>query len=155
MNLRALRATAAERLQPGDGYAGEVTSEEAWQILEAESDAALVDVRTNAEWAFVGLPDLSQLGKEPARISWQVFPSMAENANFVDDVAATGIADATPVMFLCRSGARSRLAAIACAAGGNTQSFNVIDGFEGPRDDRGHRGTRAGWKAAGLPWQQA
>jgi adenylosuccinate synthase len=33
-------------------------------------------------------------------------------------------------------------------------AFNVADGFEGPVDAEGHRGTVAGWKAEGLPWRQ-
>ena len=155
MNLDALRARAAERLQPGDQYAGEVTPEEAWQILESEERAALVDVRTDAEWAYVGMPDVSGLGKELVRISWQVFPEMDVNTAFVADVAASGCANDAPALFICRSGARSRDAAKACAAAGYGQALNVMDGFEGPRDANGHRGAKAGWKASGLPWVQA
>ncbi len=135
-------------------YAGDVTVQEAWRILKEHEDAFLVDVRTRAEWNWVGVPALSDIGKEPAFIEWQQFPSGDLNPNFVDAVKAQAPDRDAPVLFLCRSGARSEAAAKALTAAGLTKCFNISDGFEGPPDDQHHRGRLAGWKAAGLPWIQ-
>lgn len=137
-------------------YAGDVSAEEAWRVLAANPDAILIDVRTRAEWSYVGLPDLSAIGKEPMLAEWQVFPSMAVNEAFAGDVAAS-LGDgrkAVPVLFLCRSGARSRAAAVAMTARGFMHCYNVSGGFEGDLDEDRHRGHRNGWKASGLPWAQ-
>ncbi|HVI29362.1 rhodanese-like domain-containing protein [Hansschlegelia sp.] len=140
-------------------YAGDVAPKEAWETLASEPAAALVDVRTSAEWSFVGLPDLSPLAKRPLLREWQSYPSMHVDGGFADDVAAAlsqaGAGPDTPVFFLCRSGARSQAAAAALAARGWTQCFNVVGGFEGPLDGSRHRGATAGWKADGLPWVQS
>lgn len=140
-----------------ENYAGDVTPAEAWRVLEANPDAVLVDVRTRAEWSFVGLPDLSGLGKEPVLMEWQQFPTMAANAGFAADLSqALGAArKGAPVLFLCRSGARSRSAAIAMTAAGFGNCFNIAGGFEGDLDGERHRGRHNGWKAASLPWVQS
>jgi rhodanese-related sulfurtransferase len=127
---------------------------QAWEALRDDPDARLVDVRTDAEWNYVGVPDLSGIGKELALVPWQVFPSMARNAGFLDGLRAAGIGPEHAVYFVCRSGVRSLHAAQAAAQAGYARVFNVADGFEGPHDEAGHRGTRAGWKADGLPWRQ-
>lgn len=138
-----------------EGYAGDVSPEEAWRILGEEAGAVLVDVRTDAEWAYVGLADLASLDKAPVLVPWQVFPSMTVNSRFVDQVAAQGIGPEETILLLCRSGVRSRSAAIALTSAGYRRCLNVSDGFEGPPDAERHRGGRAGWKASGLPWQQS
>ncbi len=140
-----------------DNYGGDVAPEEAWRVLQSNPEAALVDVRTRAEWSFVGLPDLSGAGKEPVLMEWQQFPAMALNPGFAADLAgALGAArKQAPVFFLCRSGARSRAAAIAMTAAGFGQCFNIAGGFEGDLDGDRHRGGRTGWKAAALPWVQS
>ena len=139
-------------------YAGDLDIGAAWELLAREPQAQLVDVRTVAEWNFVGLPDLSALGREPHRIEWQCYPSMQPNPHFVADAAerlqAAGAGPQTSVLFLCRSGARSRAAAVAMTRAGFRQAFNIADGFEGGLDGEGHRGKVGGWKAAGLPWRQ-
>jgi rhodanese-related sulfurtransferase len=132
----------------------DVQPQEAWAALQREARAQLVDVRTDAEWAYVGLPDLGPLGKRLVPISWQVPPTMEVNPTFIDELRAAGLRPDDPLYFLCRSGARSRAAAEAAQAAGFAHAFNVADGFEGPLDADGHRGTRAGWKVAGLPWRQ-
>ena len=147
--------TSVERaIAPGDGYAGDITPEQAWKILEEAPDAVLVDVRTQPEWAFVGVPDLSGLGRKVVLVPWQVFPTMQVNPEFAKQVKASGAAETAPVLFLCRSGARSRSAAQAMTAQGFTRAMNVAGGFEGAHDDKRHRGAREGWKVAGLPWVQ-
>ena len=125
-----------------------------WDRLRDDPDAMLVDVRTDAEWNFVGLPDLSELGRQPALIPWQVYPSMQVNGGFADMLRRAGAKPETPLYFICRSGARSLAAAQTAQAAGYGKAYNVADGFEGPPDASGHRGTVAGWKAEGLPWRQ-
>ena len=137
------------------GYAGDVSAAEAWALLSRDPAAQMIDVRTAAEWNFVGVPDLSAIGRRVHCLEWQNFPSMAPNPNFVAQArAALGDKNETPVLFLCRSGARSRAAATAMTGAGHTKSFNVAGGFEGDLDEQRHRGGRNGWKAAGLPWKQ-
>jgi rhodanese-related sulfurtransferase len=135
-------------------YAGDVSATEAWNALERDSRSVLVDVRTDAEWTFVGVPDLSTLGRRPVLVPWQVFPSMEVNGDFAAAIRAA-VPDDVPLYFICRSGARSRSAAIAMTAAGFSHCYNVAGGFEGDKDDHQHRGTLGGWKASGLPWIQS
>jgi len=136
-------------------YAGDISAAEAWEKLEGDARAQLIDVRTLAEWNFVGVPDLSPLGRQVQCIEWQQFPSGMRNPGFVAEATKVlGDKDA-PVMLLCRSGARSRAAAIALTEAGYHHAFNVAGGFEGDADEEGHRGHRDGWKVANLPWRQS
>jgi rhodanese-related sulfurtransferase len=141
------------------GYLGDVTPTETWEALAKEAGATLVDVRTAAEWGYVGLPDISETGAPLHRVEWQSFPSGAVNADFAsvlsDALEVAGVSRDAPLFFICRSGARSASAAAAMTAAGYTRCYNVAGGFEGPRDAEGHRGTVEGWKAAGLPWVQS
>lgn len=142
-----------------DAYAGDLAPQQAWELLSSDSAAVLVDVRSQPEWSFVGLPDLTSLGKRPLLVAWQNWSSgarapMTPNAAFAADVEAAGIAKAAPLIFLCRSGARSKAAAMAMTGRGFGRCYNLAGGFEGPHDAMRHRGGVAGWKAAGLPWTQ-
>lgn len=141
------------------GYAGDVSVSEAYDQLLKTADAALVDVRTEPEWQFVGAPDLTALAKAPIFLPWQVYPLMQTLPNFVEaltkELARRGIGRDAPLLFLCRSGVRSKSAAAAMTAAGWTQCYNIVDGFEGPADERRRRGGVAGWKAKGLPWSQS
>jgi len=132
----------------------EIPANEAWARLGADSAAVLIDVRTKPEWSLIGVADLSPIGRQPLLVSWQSFPDMAVNEDFVRTVRTSGVADDTAVYVMCRSGARSRAAAQALADAGFSRCFNISDGFEGDPDERHHRGTIGGWKAAGLPWIQ-
>lgn len=138
---------------------GEATARAAYGRLADDPAAVLIDVRTAAEWTFVGVPDLSDLGKEPVLLEWQSFPGMAINTAFREALdAALREREAgrdAPLFFLCRSGARSLSAARVMAEAGYAACVNVSDGFEGPPDQQRHRGTVAGWQAEGLPWRQA
>lgn len=136
-------------------YAGDVTPRDAFEVLSRDPEAVLVDVRTRPELAYVGYPDLSTISKQLVPIEWQTFPTGAQNASFVADLERFGVPRDAPVYFICRSGARSRFAAVAASAAGWTAAYNVAHGFEGPVDAKGHRGTAAGWKAEGLPWRQS
>lgn len=131
----------------------DLTPRQAWERLESDPDAVLVDVRTSAEWSFVGLPDLTSIGKRVVPIEWTTFPEGAPNPRFLDDLRASIPTDDTPVLFLCRSGARSVAATAAATAAGYTAAHNVSEGFEGDLDAQGHRAVN-GWKQAGLPWRQ-
>ncbi|MFC9550526.1 rhodanese-like domain-containing protein [Rhodococcus sp. NPDC056960] len=136
-------------------YAGDITPEHAWELLRENPDAVLVDVRTDAEWKYVGVPDTSSLGRKTILIEWVSYPTGTRNDNFVDQLKEAGIAggEDAPVIFLCRSGQRSIGAAEAATAAGIGPSYNVLDGFEGGLDAEGHRGA-VGWRALGLPWRQ-
>ncbi len=125
-----------------------------WEALRADPNARLVDVRTDVEWNFVGVPDLNAVGKQTVLIPWQVYPTMQRNGSFEDHLRQAGLTADDRIYFICRSGARSMAAAEAARAAGFPHVFNVADGFEGPPDAEGHRGTAAGWKADGLPWRQ-
>jgi rhodanese-related sulfurtransferase len=140
-------------------YAGDISAKEAWPELERNPKALLIDVRTQAEWNFVGLPDLSGLSREVVLVEWQTFPPQpGPNQNFVPSLTAAldgaRHEKGDPIYFLCRSGARSRGAAIAATEAGYGPCFNVGDGFEGGLDTEKKRGRVDGWKAAGLPWMQ-
>ena len=142
----------------GGGYAGDASPEEAWEVLSSEPSAALIDVRTAAEWTFVGVPDLSGIDAPLLRVEWQSYPSMQVDPAFSERLeealAAAGSRPDSALFFLCRSGGRSAAAARAMTAAGYARCFNIAGGFEGMRDDAGHRGTVEGWKAANLPWVQ-
>jgi len=131
---------------------------EAWSLLESDPNAVLVDVRTIAEWSFVGVSDLSSLGKEVLFAEWQKFPDLAHNGSFVDQVksglSAIGVKADTPLLFICRSGHRSKMAAIEMTKQGYRNCFNVAEGFEGDLNSDRQRGKVGGWKVAGLPWAQ-
>jgi rhodanese-related sulfurtransferase len=142
-------------VSPASGYTGDVAPQTAFKILSENKGAVLVDVRTRPEWNFVGLPELSSIGKKPALLEWQVFPSMQPNPDFVTALSGAVADKATPLLFLCRSGARSAAAAKAMTAAGYSTCLNISDGFEGPLDAQAKRGSAGGWKAAGLPWRQS
>jgi len=139
----------------------EVGPKDAWDILENEKTSMLIDVRTQAEWTFVGSPELASIGKDALRIEWKCFPDMNENPDFLSDLAKQ-LDESAPskLLFICRSGARSLSAASAAAQafadlGRQVTCVNVAEGFEGDLDPQKHRGTLSGWKAVGLPWRQA
>lgn len=136
-------------------YAGDITPLQAWKLLSDNPDAVLVDVRTDAEWRFVGVPDLSSLGRDVVYVEWNK-SSGQHNNNFLaelKDKIPPADEGERPVVFLCRSGNRSIGAAEVATEAGFAPSFNVLDGFEGQLDAYGHRGE-TGWRAVGLPWKQ-
>lgn len=125
-----------------------------WEALSQDPAATLIDVRTDAEWNFVGVPDLSAIGKQVVLIPWQVYPAMQVNGAFAEHLHKAGLTAESKLYFICRSGARSLVAGQAAQQAGFPHAFNVADGFEGPVDAEGHRGQVGGWKATGLPWRQ-
>lgn len=146
-------------MAPSDSvHIKEASVEETWRELQRDARAVLVDVRTKAEWAFVGVPDLSGLGKKLVAVEWQSFPDNRIDTGFADKLTAvlnmTGTGKEDAVFFICRSGGRSRMAAEVMAAHGFANCVNVVDGFEGPLNEDRHRGALAGWKFSALPWVQ-
>jgi rhodanese-related sulfurtransferase len=129
-------------------YAGAVTPAEAFAILQSDPVCRLVDVRTRAEWEWVGRPP------DAIFIEWNSWPGGARNPAFTQELLARVPDKAAPVLFLCRSGGRSHHAAMLARELGYGQAFNILEGFEGIKDAHGHRGTVGGWKVAGLPWVQ-
>lgn len=137
----------------------DVPVRDVWERLGRDRSSILIDVRTRAEWTYVGLPDLAEIEKQVLRMEWETFPNGGVDPAFVGQLSAlleaAGVAKDAELFFICRSGVRSRFAALAMAAVGFTRCRNVADGFEGPLDPRRHRGSVAGWKFAGLPWVQS
>ncbi|WP_342659674.1 rhodanese-like domain-containing protein [Rhodococcus ruber] len=134
-------------------YAGDMTPQQAWELLRENPDAVLVDVRTDAEWKYVGVPETSSIGRRALFVEWVRYPNGARNEHFVDQLKDAGVT-AGPIVFLCRSGQRSIAAAEAATAAGLAPSYNILEGFEGGLDAERHRGAE-GWRAAGLPWRQS
>ncbi len=143
----------------GDRAVDDVDVETAWQNLSSSPGSQLVDVRTRAEWTYVGTPDLGPVSKRALLVEWQTFPDQTVDPRFAERLAselkALGVQANDDLFFICRSGSRSLAAAKAMAGAGYTACHNVAGGFEGPLDEDRHRGSVGGWKAAGLPWLQS
>lgn len=143
--LLKLAQTRAKEMQLP--YAGAFTPQEAWEVLQQSPGARLVDVRTKAEWDWVGRVPGS------VEIEWQTYPGSVPNAHFIDQLKKEVPAESL-VMFMCRSGVRSNNAAKAASEAGYASSYNVLEGFEGDKDASNHRNSIGGWRKAGLPWMQ-
>jgi rhodanese-related sulfurtransferase len=140
---------AARERGAGLPYAGAVTPQEAFELLQGERSVVLVDVRTNAERDWVGrvsVPEDQQLA-----VQWATYPGGVPNPAFGVQLEAVAGKDQT-LLFLCRSGVRSRHSARVATELGYANAFDILEGFEGDRDDEGHRKTVGGWCKAGLPW---
>ena len=148
-DIEAIFKAARERARAqGLPYEGSLLPAEAHAILQNQTGAKLVDVRSRAELDFVGRVPGS------VEIERKSYPGMRPNPQFVDQLKQQVPADAV-VMFLCRSGGRSHETAAAAAQAGYRDAYNVLEGFEGDRDAGGHRNTTGGWRARGLPWSQS
>lgn len=145
---QAIFERAAERARAlGLGYAGAVTPQEAHALTQAGA-ADIVDVRTQAEYEYVGRVPGSTL------VEWRKLGERSPNPAFASELAAR-FPPQRPLLFLCRSAVRSHHAATLATQAGFARSYNVLEGFEGDLDKDGHRGTLGGWRRAGLPWQQS
>lgn len=138
----------------------ELSPEETWEGLKTDTSSVLIDVRTRPEWNYVGIPDLTALGREVILSEWRTYPQLQVNSGFVAEVLEA-LGDNVPgnIYFLCRSGVRSLEAARVMAEalderGKVANCVNVLTGFEGDLDADRHRGRSNGWKVAGLPWRQ-
>ena len=144
----AIFSRAAERARAKSlPYFGEVTPAEAWALMRAGA-ARIVDVRTHAEWTYVGRIDGTPL------VEWRALGAQQTNPDFLAQLAEQVTPD-VPVLFLCRSGVRSHGAAQLATQAGYTRAMNILEGFEGDLDANGHRGTVGGWRKASLPWVQS
>jgi rhodanese-related sulfurtransferase len=148
-STEAILARAKERAKAMRlPYAGALLPAEAHALLQQLPASKLVDVRTQAEWQYVGhIPDT-------VLIEWNTYPNGQRNPDFLNELQAQVAKGDAPVMFLCRSGARSHQAAQAATQAGYPNSYNILEGFEGDKDANGHRNTVGGWRFAGLPWIQ-
>src|SRR5688572_1913317 len=145
--MDAIKKAAGERGRKlGLPYAGALLPAEAHELMKA--GVKLVDVRTK--------PELQYVGKVPGSLAveWQTYPGGKPNPEFIGELAAAVSKD-QPVMFMCRSGARSHGAAEAALRAGWKEAYNVLEGFEGDKDGAEHRNTVNGWRKAGLPWTQS
>ncbi|TQK02519.1 rhodanese-like domain-containing protein [Herbaspirillum sp. SJZ107] len=133
----------------GQPYAGAVTPQEAFALVQADPRVKLVDVRTNAERDWIGRPAIPE--QQHGAVQWTLYPGGAPNPDFATQLQQ--VADKEDVvLFLCRSGVRSRHAARVATELGFQDAYDILEGFEGDRDAEGHRKTVGGWCKAGLPW---
>jgi len=130
-----------------------LSSKKSFEILSKKADVCLIDVRTQPEWQFVGVPDLSLIKKKTFFVSWQIYPLMIENKNFEKKILDMGIKKNNEIHLICRSGQRSYKAASYLLSFGFTKCFNVVDGFEGKLNPLNMRGLIDGWKYNKLPWK--
>lgn len=144
----SILATARERA-PGQPYAGAVTPEEAFALLQSDPRVKLVDVRTNAERDWVGKVAVPE--SQHVAVQWATYPGGQPNPEFATQLEKVARKDEV-LLFLCRSGVRSRHGARVATENGFAQSYDILEGFEGDRDEEGHRKTVGGWCKAGLPW---
>jgi rhodanese-related sulfurtransferase len=149
MTISKILTTAQARAKAKHlSYEGELTPTEAYEILQIAPGARLVDVRTHAEWDWVGtIPGAVQ-------IEWLNYPDGDLNEHFITELKQA-VRQESLVLFICRSGVRSHYAAELATKAGFRDSYNVLEGFEGDKDDKAHRNKKAGWRAAGLPWMQS
>ena len=141
LSLAQTRASDA-----GLPFAGALTPREAFEVLQLAPGARLVDVRTRAEWDWVGrIPGAVE-------IEWNTYPSGLRNEDFLAQLKRQVDPEAL-VLFICRSGVRSHHAAGLASEAGFTACYNVLEGFEGDIDAFGQRGKIGGWRVAGLPWK--
>lgn len=139
----------ARQRAAGQPYAGAVTPAEAFALLQSDPRVKLVDVRTNAERDWVGrvaIPETQHLA-----LQWATYPGGAPNPAFGAQLEQLARKDEV-LLFLCRSGVRSRHSARVATEHGFAESYDILEGFEGDRDAEGHRKTIGGWCKAGLPW---
>ena len=144
----------------GDGERGvdDVDVATAWEQLSSSPRSQLVDVRTRAEWTYVGTPDLGSVGKRTVLVEWQTFPDQTVDPRFAERLAgelkALGVEPNDDLYLHLPFGEPQPGCGKAMTAAGYTACHNVAAGFEGPLDEDRHRGAVGGWKASGLPWLQ-
>jgi rhodanese-related sulfurtransferase len=130
-------------------YAGALTPQEAYALLQNDPKVKLVDVRTTAERDWIGRPDIA--AEQHTTVQWNLYPGGTPNPDFLPQLEQVADKD-TVLLFLCRGAVRSRHAAKLATENGYANSFDVLEGFEGDKDADGHRKNVNGWCKAGLPW---
>ncbi|MFZ6681122.1 rhodanese-like domain-containing protein [Undibacterium sp. Tian12W] len=145
--LQAARQRGQEQALP---YAGAVTPKEAFALLQNDSKILIVDVRTNAERDWVGRVNISEA--QHLAVQWSLYPGGTPNPDFLAQLQASVPDKASTILFLCRSGVRSRHGAKLATENGYTNCYDILQGFEGDKDEQGHRKTVGGWCQNNLPW---
>ena len=135
-------------------YAGDLSPQNTWDEVKNDDNCFLVDCRSSAEWSLIGVPNLDSIGKKVVFVEWQIYPTMEKNSKFLQEISESGIDKDSKIIFLCRSGARSRSAAEFLTSHGYKECYNCMEGFEGSHNEFGQRGKQNGWKFADLPWNQ-
>ena len=135
-------------------YAGDLSPQNTWDEVKNNDNCFLVDCRSSAEWSLIGVPNLDSIGKKVVFVEWQIYPTMEKNSKFLQEISESGIEKDSKIIFLCRSGARSRSAAEFLTSHGYKECYNCMEGFEGSHNEFGQRGKQNGWKFADLPWNQ-
>ncbi|MDK9704224.1 MAG: rhodanese-like domain-containing protein [Sulfuritalea sp.] len=129
-------------------YEGALTPREAHELLQLAPGARLIDVRTKAEWDWVGrVPGALE-------IEWMAYPGNQLNAHFLQTLKHS-VTTESLLLFLCRSGQRSHAAAKTATEAGFPDCYNILEGFEGNKDANGQRNRSGGWRANNLPWHQS
>ena len=148
MTSETLERARQRGKEMGLAYEGALTPREAFEVLRQNAGARLVDVRTRAE--------LDWVGRVPGAVEIELltYPGNRPNGDFVRQLEQE-VEKNAPVLFICRSGGRSHNAAMMAMQAGYRDAYNVLEGFEGDKDEAGHRNTKGGWRAAGLPWTQS
>lgn len=153
MNPSDILAIAKQRAQENQlPYAGAMTPQEAYALLQADAKVKLIDVRTNAERDWIGRPAIAP--EQQSAVQWNLYPGGTPNPEFLPQLGQAAGKEDT-VLFLCRSGVRSRHAAKLATKNGYANCFDILEGFEGEKDGEGHRKNVNGWCKAGLPWNGA
>ncbi|MES2041905.1 MAG: rhodanese-like domain-containing protein [Pseudomonadota bacterium] len=145
--LQTARQRGHEQALP---YAGAVSPQEAFALLQNDSKILLVDVRTNAERDWVGRVNINEA--QHLAVQWSLYPGGTPNPDFLAQLQASVPDKDSVILFLCRSGVRSRHGAKLASENGYTNCFDILQGFEGDKDEQGHRKTVGGWCQNGLPW---
>jgi len=152
---------------------------EAYDMLNTVPDTYLIDVRTRAEYQFIGHPPTAhlfpylfltdQLVKNGERWEYQLADN---NKSFVEEIGKK-FQKSNNLLIICRDGTRSILAAKELIKAGFKNVYNVKYGFEGPpfpyfEDKNLHKFYTQlakrhkipvynhrrfyGWQRWGLPW---
>jgi rhodanese-related sulfurtransferase len=145
--LDPLYAAEERARTQGLPYRGTLTPPEAYAAWQQDSDAVLIDIRTEAELELVGrIP-------KAINIEWKLYPDWEPNPAFLTSIQRK-FGPETTLVLICRSGVRSHEAAVKLAQSGYRNVYQVLEGFEGELDKSGQRKLN-GWKFYNLPWNQS
>lgn len=144
-----LKGAQARGKQNNLPYAGAVTPQEAYELLQLNPKASLVDVRSRAELELVGRIPFART------VEWAFYPGMVANPDFAAQLANLGLDKTAELIFMCRTGGRSHNAAVVAQQQGFSQVYNMLEGFEGEANADKQRTKINGWKQANLPWTNA
>jgi rhodanese-related sulfurtransferase len=157
----------------------DILSIEAYDMLNTVPNTYLIDVRTRAEYQFIGHPPTAYLfpyyfwnGTLAKKGENWEYQFSVKNKSFVDEISKK-YQKTNNLLIICRDGTRSILAARDLIKSGFKNVYNVRDGFEGPyfpyfEDENRHKFYRHlakrnkipgfnhrrfyGWQWWNLPW---